>query len=135
MKMHDDDGTYRHSNRKDILKAHMGKVLDDLGIKVKGVNFGAWRHTFESLASSAIGCRIEDLRNIDALNRTSARRVRAIVTSRCGRTSSRPLRMSCGNNSGPIASPPSARRLRTCQFPGPCPPQSRLRQFEKPLSR
>lgn len=72
---YDAQGRYHHTNRKDILKAAMRKVLVDLGIKEKGLNFGAWRHTFRSLASSAMGVTRDDLRKFDAINRTMAHRI------------------------------------------------------------
>lgn len=71
----DANGNYSHTNRKDILKARMRRLLSDLGCKDKGLNFGAWRHTFRSLASSAMGLRREDLERFDAINRTMAHRI------------------------------------------------------------
>jgi hypothetical protein len=72
---YDAHGRYHHTNRKDILKAAMRKMLIDLGIKDKGLNFGAWRHTFRSLASSAMGVSLEGLKKFDAINRTMAHRI------------------------------------------------------------
>jgi hypothetical protein len=72
---HDGKGQYLHTNRKDLLKAAMRKLLVDLGIKDKGVNFGAWRHAFESLASDALGLTREELRHHDALYRVAGRRI------------------------------------------------------------
>ena len=72
---YDAKGQYKHTNRKDILMAKMRKMLIDMGEKFNGLNFGAFRHTFESLASSAIGCTVEDLKKFDALNRTAARKI------------------------------------------------------------
>lgn len=71
----DSQGVYLHTNRKDLLKASMRKLLNDMGIKVKGVNFGAWRHSFESLASGALGLTREELQRHDALYRVGARKI------------------------------------------------------------
>ena len=70
---YDKTGKYTHTNRKDILKAHMRKVLIDMGEKYKGLNFGAWRLTFETLASTATNNPVADLKKMhDAFNRTGA---------------------------------------------------------------
>jgi hypothetical protein len=75
MPSYDEHGRYHHTNRKDILKAAMRKMLIDLGAKKKGLNFGAWRHTFRSLASTAMGVTREESRRFDAICRTMAHRI------------------------------------------------------------
>jgi hypothetical protein len=53
----------------------MRKLLVDLGLKLKGVGFGTWRHTFETLASAALGLTREELQRHDAVLRLGARKI------------------------------------------------------------
>jgi hypothetical protein len=71
----DANGNYLHTNRKDIMRAAMRKLLINLGLKVKGVNFGAWRHTFETAASAALGLTRDELERHDAVLRLGARKL------------------------------------------------------------
>lgn len=70
-----DDGTPMNDNRTDTLRQNTSKLLIALGIKAEGVTFGAWRPTFRTLASGALGMQMEDAKKVDAINRIMAHKM------------------------------------------------------------
>jgi integrase len=61
--------------RTDVLRQNTSKLLRDLGLKRTGVTFGAWRHTFRTLAATALGMDVQYVERLDAINRITAHKI------------------------------------------------------------
>jgi integrase len=64
-----------HDNRSDALAHATGKMLRHLGMKAKGVSFGAWRHTFRSLVADAFSTSLSEAMRTEAVNRIMAHKI------------------------------------------------------------